>query len=481
MGSLEKNVRELVEKVLADMGPTDGSQAPGAADSPPARGAVGPGLFSDVDSAVAAARIAHQELMKLTLDTRRAIVKSMRAVALANSEMLAKKAVEETTFGRWEDKLLKHRLVAARTPGVEDLEAVAYSDDHGLTLVERAPYGVIGAIIPSTNPSSTVICNGIGMIAGGNAAVFCPHPGAKQVSNMAVSLMHEAIVAAGGPRNLLVALAEPSIPGAQAVMKHPDVSLLTVTGGPGVVKVAMACGKRAVAAGPGNPPCVVDETADIEKAGKDIVDGGSFDCNIVCICEKEVLVVASVADRLKQAMTRNGAYELDKTQTEAVTKLVISDPGGPGHEGATNKKFVGKTPRYIAKEIGLDVPESAKLLLCEVGREHPLVWTEQLTSVMPLVRLDNVDDAIELAVQCEHGFRHTATMHSRNIDKLSKMAKAMNCSIFIKNGPCYAGLGAGGAGFPSLTIASPTGEGVTRARSFTRERRCTLVDHFRIV
>ncbi|MHC4201310.1 MAG: aldehyde dehydrogenase family protein, partial [Planctomycetota bacterium] len=173
--------------------------------------------------------------------------------------------------------------------------------------------------------------------------------------------------------------------------------------------------------------------------------------------------------------------ELDKTQTEAVTKLVIADPGGPGHEGATNKKFVGKTPRYIAKEIGLDVPESAKLLLCEVGREHPLVWTEQLTSVMPLVRMDNVDDAIDLAVQCEHGFRHTSVMHSRNIDKLSKMAKIMNCSIFIKNGPCYAGLGAGGAGFPSLTIASPTGEGVTRARSFTRERRCTLVDHFRIV
>jgi len=481
MGSLEENVRELVEKVLADMGPADVARPAGAADSQPARGAVGPGLFSDVDSAVAAARIAHQELMKLTLETRRAIVKSMRAVALANSELLAKKAVEETTFGRWEDKLLKHKLVAARTPGVEDLEAVAYSDDHGLTVVERAPYGVIGAIIPSTNPSSTVICNGLGMIAGGNAAVFCPHPGAKQVSNMAVSLMHEAIVAAGGPRNLLVALAEPSIPGAQAVMKHPDVKLLTVTGGPAVVKVAMNSGKRAIAAGPGNPPCVVDETADIEKAGKDIVDGGGFDCNIVCVCEKEVLVVASVADRLKQAMTRNGAYELDKTQTEAVTKLVIADPGGPGHEGATNKKFVGKTPRYIAKEIGLDVPESAKLLLCEVGREHPLVWTEQLTSVMPLVRLNNVDDAIELAVQCEHGFRHTATMHSRNIDKLSKMAKTMNCSIFIKNGPCYAGLGAGGAGFPSLTIASPTGEGVTRARSFTRERRCTLVDHFRIV
>jgi len=298
---------------------------------------------------------------------------------------------------------------------------------------------------------------------------------------MAISFMNDAIQSAGGPANLITGLGQPSIEAANALMKHPDINLLVVTGGPGVVKAAMNSGKKVIAAGPGNPPVVVDETADIAKAGKDICDGGGFDHNVICICEKEIIAVASIADSLKEAMKKNGAVELNQEQINAVTRLVIADPGGPGHEGAANKDFVGKSAQYIAKQIGLDVPKETKLLLCEVGREHPLMWTEQLMPVMPLTRVAHVDDAIELAVQCEHGFRHTAIMHSLNISKLSKMAKAMNCSIFIKNGPSYAGLGAGGAGFTSFTIASPTGEGLTRARTFTRERRCTLVDFFRIV
>ena len=480
MESLEQNIRRLVEQVVSGVELPEGATAAPAPEAKPAA-PTGPGIFADVDSAVAAAQIAHQELVKLTLDTRREMIKNMRAAVLANAELLSKKAVEETTFGRWEDKLLKHQLVATKTPGVEDLEAIACSDDHGLMLLERAPYGLVGAIIPSTNPTTTVICNGIGMVAGGNSVIFCPHPFAKQCSNMAISLLNEAIIQADGPRNVIVGISEPSIAAANAIMKHKDVKLLVVTGGPAVVKVAMNSGKKVVAAGPGNPPVVVDETADLDKAGKAIADGGGFDCNVICICEKEVIVVASVADRLKEAIVRHGAVELNESQIEAVTKLVIADPGGPGKEGAPNKKFVGKTPRHIAKAIGVDVPEATRLLLCEVGREHPLIWTEQLMPVMPLTRVANVDDAIDLAVQCEHGFRHTAVMHSRNIDKLSKMARMMNCSIFIKNGPSYAGLGAGGAGYASMTIASPTGEGVTRARNFTRERRCTLVDHFRIV
>jgi acyl-CoA reductase-like NAD-dependent aldehyde dehydrogenase len=243
----------------------------------------------------------------------------------------------------------------------------------------------------------------------------------------------------------------------------------------------MDSGKKVIAAGPGNPPCVVDETADIAKAGKDIVDGASFDNNVICICEKEIIVVASVADKLKAEMVKNGAYELNEDQIKKITELVITEPGGPGNEGAANKKYVGKNADFIAREIGLSLPTSTRLLLCEVGQDHPLVWTEQLMPVMPLVRVKDVDTAIDLAFKCEHGFRHTAIMHSLNIAKLSKMAKIMNCSIFIKNGPSYAGLGQGGAGFASFTIASPTGDGVTRARTFTRERRCTIVDYFRII
>ena len=439
------------------------------------------GIFEEINAAVDAAETAHLELVKLTLEKRREIIRSIRKIIMSNLEEISKLAVEETTFGRVEDKIEKNKLAALKTPGVEDLEPTAYSDDNGMTLMERAAYGVIGSIIPSTNPTSTVINNGISMIAGGNSVVFNPHPAAKRSSCFTVSLINQAIVKAGGPPNVLCAIANPTIDSAQILMKHPKIKLLVVTGGPAVVKTAMNSDKKVIAAGPGNPPCVVDETADLVKAGSDIVKGAGFDNNIVCICEKEILAVSQIADKLKEEMIKNGAYELKGEQIEKVTKLVIADPGKPGHEGAPNKEYVGKNACVIARDIGLDISEQTKILLCEVDRYHPLVWTEQLLPVIPLVRFNNVDEAIDFAVQCEHNFGHTASIHSKNIAKLSKMAQLMNCSLFIKNGPNYSGLGFGGAGYTSFTIATPTGEGLTRARTFTRERRCVLVGYFRIV
>jgi acyl-CoA reductase-like NAD-dependent aldehyde dehydrogenase len=264
-------------------------------------------------------------------------------------------------------------------------------------------------------------------------------------------------------------------------MKHKGIALLVITGGPAVVRQAMNAGKKAICAGPGNPPCVVDATADLEKAGAHITAGAGFDHNIVCICEKEILAVDSIADRLIAELRRNGAFLLNADQARSLTSLVIAEAGGPGREGAANKAFVGKSPQHLAKAIGLDVPASTRILLCEADRNHPLVWTEQLMPFIPIVRMRDVDEAIDFAVEVEHGFRHTAMMHSHDISKLSRMARLMNCSLFVKNGPCYAGLGEGGAGYTSFTIASPTGEGITRARTFTRERRCTLVDSFRII
>ena len=439
------------------------------------------GLFPSIESAIDAAEKAFYQLHQLTLDHRKEMIRQIRKIVMSNQDSLSKMAVEETGFGRVEDKIEKHKLVALKTPGVEDLEPIAYTDDHGMTLVERAPYGVIGAIIPSTNPTTSVVNNTISMIAGGNTVVFHPHPNAKKCSCTAVSLINQAIVDAGGPENVITAIQNPTLETAQTMMKHPKIRLLVVTGGPGVVRVAMNSGKKVIAAGPGNPPCVVDETADIPKAGRDIVRGAGFDNNIICICEKEILAVSGIADRLKEEIKKNGAYELNKSQIDKITPVIIDKPGGPGQEGAPNRKYVGKNANLIAKEIGLNLPDEIRLLLCEVESNHPLVWTEQLMPVMPLVRFNSVEEAIQFAVQCEHGFRHTAIMHSKNIANLSAMAKLMDCSIFIKNGPSYCGLGFEGAGFTSFTIASPTGEGLTRARTYTRERRCTLVDYFRIV
>jgi len=476
----EKDLKLIIESVLNKLESTKGDKKifDNSLNIPSSgRG----GIFEEVDAAVNAAEAAHLELIKLTLEKRREIIQSIRKIIISNLEEISKLAAEETTFGRVEDKIEKNRLAALKTPGVEDLEPTAYSDDNGMTLMERAAYGVIGSIIPSTNPTSSVINNGISMIAGGNSVVFNPHPMAKKSSCFTVSLINQAIVEAGGPPNVLCAIANPTIDSAQTLMKHPKIKLLVVTGGPAVVKTAMNSSKKVIAAGPGNPPCVVDETADLVKAGRDIVNGAGFDNNIVCVCEKEILAVSKIADKLKEEMIKNGAHELKGEQIEKVTKLVITDPGKPGHEGAPNKKYVGKNASVIARDIGLDISEQTKILLCEVDRYHPLVWTEQLLPVIPLVRFNNVDEAIDFAVQCEHNFRHTASIHSRNIAKLSRMAKLMNCSLFIKNGPNYSGLGFGGAGYTSFTIATPTGEGLTRARTFTRERRCVLVGYFRIV
>jgi acyl-CoA reductase-like NAD-dependent aldehyde dehydrogenase len=483
------DIRRVVEEVLKSTDvsallasfDTGRAQAPQPGQGPTQGPAHGCGVFADVDGAVKAAAAAQRELVSLPLEARARMICAMRQAVISANESLSGDAVSETGMGNLRDKQAKNTLAAEKTPGAEDVQPTAFSDEHGLTITERAPYGVIGAITPVTNPIATITSNSIGMIAAGNSVVFNVHPNARRVSNRLVTLLNEAIRGAGGPLNLLCAVASPTIESAGQLMKHPGVSILVVTGGPGVVKAAMSSGKKAICAGPGNPPCVVDQTADIAKAGRDIVAGASFDNNVVCICEKEVLAVETIADRLKQEMRANGAFELTGAQIEAVTRLAVPEFRGPGKESAPNRDMVGRDASRIARAAGVEVPAGTRLLLMEVDRNHPLVWTEQLMPVLPLVRIKSVDEAIDFAVEVEHGFRHTAMIHSHDIEKLSRMARVMNCSLFVKNGPCYAGLGQGGAGFTSFTIASPTGEGITRARTFTRERRCTLVDYFRII
>ncbi|MFH0980942.1 MAG: aldehyde dehydrogenase family protein [Planctomycetota bacterium] len=456
----------------------------GEAQRAPARSAARngmPGVFAELDSAVNAATQAFHELDRMPLAVREKIIAGIRESMLANAEALAREAQAETGLGRWEDKAIKNRLVAAKTPGVEDLVPYARSGDRGLTLMERAPFGVIGSITPSTNPTSTIICNTIGMVAAGNAVVFNVHPAAKQVSTHNVALLNEAIMRAGGPVNLVTTLANPTIESAQALMKHPGIALLVVTGGPGVVEVAMQSGKRAICAGPGNPPVVVDETADIALAGRQIVSGASFDNNVICTDEKEAFVVGSVADDLLRVMGQSGAVILNPAQTKQIENVIFKEIRGPRQSGVVDRGLIGKNAGVILSKIGLNVGDEVRLAVVDVDANHPLVWTEQLMPVFPVVRVSNADEAIDLAVAAEGGRRHTAAMYSRNIDKLSRMARIINCSIFVKNGPCYAGLGEGGEGYCSFSIASPTGEGLTGPRTFSRERRCVLVDHFRIV
>ena len=432
------------------------------------------GIFNELETAARAAVESCERWSDVALEGRGRAIEAMREVTRRHAEELAHLAVEETGLGRAKDKVVKNLLCANKTPGIEILQPQAFTGDHGLTLIERAPFGVVGAITPSTNPTETIINNAIGMVAGGNSVIFNVHPSAKKVSARHIQLLNEAIVSAGGPANLVVGLAEPTIESAQSLMKHRDVRLIVVTGGPAVVRAAMTSGKRAIAAGPGNPPVVVDETAHLEKAARDIVDGASLDNNIVCIVEKEVFAVASIADRLKSLLAENGAVEVSGAAINRLEKLVIQ-------EGHPAREWIGKDAARIAEAAGIRVPRETRLLFAEVDATHPFVQLELLMPVIGLVRLREVADCIVAAVQAEHGFGHTAVMHSTNIDHLHAMAKVINTSIFVKNGPSYAGLGMTGEGYTSFTIASPTGEGLTTALTFTRERRCTLKDHFRIV
>jgi acyl-CoA reductase-like NAD-dependent aldehyde dehydrogenase len=444
-------------------------------------GVLGEGIFATVDDAVKAAGIAFLELDGMSLEGRQKIIASIRESMFEHAEELAQHAHRETGLGRVEHKIIKNRLVARKTSGTEVLTPHAVTGDNGLTLTEYAPYGVIGAITPTTNPTSTIICNTIAMLSAGNSIVFNVHPNARECSMANVRLLHRAIIRGGGPANLVTTVAEPTIESAQALMGHEGVRLLAVTGGSGVVRQAMTSGKRAICAGPGNPPVVVDATADLEHAARNIIAGASFDNNIVCVDEKEVIAVESIVGELLQHMKQQGAYLLSEGELHRVEKAIFSEQRGPRRRAAVEKDLIGKNASEILKRAGISCMGDPPLLVARVPNDHPLIWTEQMMPVLPVTSVPNVDRGIELAREAEHGFGHSAGMYSRDIDALSRMARTINTSIFTKNGPFFAGLGEGGEGPTSFTIASPTGEGLTGPVAFSRLRRCVLVDHFRIV
>jgi aldehyde dehydrogenase len=251
------------------------------------------------------------------------------------------------------------------------------------------------------------------MLAAGNVVVFNVHPSAKQCSMETVVLLNKAITAAGGPPNAAVCVADPTIESAGQLMKHPGIRVIVVTGGGGVVKAAMSSGKRAICAGPGNPPVVVDETADIEKAAATSCLGASFDNNVICVEEKETIVVASVADKLIQAMTRNNAVLIDKSKIAAMEQVIFSKMAGPRGHAELNRKWIGQNADKILAEMGISAPSTTRLAIVEVPEDHPLLWTEQMMPVMPITRVPNADYAIDLGIQMEAACFHTALMHSK--------------------------------------------------------------------
>lgn len=453
----EQMVNDIVQEVIAKLQ---------IAENPSGKH----GVFSDMNEAIAAAKKAQQVVRTMSMDQREKIISIIRRKTKEQAEVIARMGVEETGMGNVGHKILKHHLVAERTPGTEDITTVAWSGDRGLTLIEMGPFGVIGAITPCTNPSETVLCNAMGMLAAGNTVVFNPHPQAIRTSIYAINLVNEASLEAGGPDNVAVTVEKPTLDTSAIMMKHKDIPLLVATGGPGVVTAVLSSGKRGIGAGAGNPPALVDETADIRKAAGDIVNGCTFDNNLPCIAEKEVVAVTSVVDELMHYMvSEQGCYLASKEEQDKLAATVLTPKG-------LNRKCVGRDAKTLLSMIGVSVPDNIRCIIFEGEKEHPLISEELMMPILGIVRARDFDDAVEKAVWLEHGNRHSAHIHSKNIDNITKYAKAIDTAILVKNGPSYSALGFGGEGYCTFTIASRTGEGLTSAKSFTKSRRCVMSD-----
>lgn len=492
----EALVRDIIEEVLGRLG---GNGAPAPAKAETARSSTTPaaassgcgcahrngakhyGVFPDAPSACAAAHDAFLQLQEQGVAARVKVIDIVKKLSDANATEWGRIELEETKIGRLDHKIEKLKIIKL-VPGVEFLRPDALSGDHGITLEEYTPFGVIGAITPSTHSIPTLSGNIVNMVAAGNAVVFNAHPSAAKCAAIAVRVFNEAIEREIGIENLVSIIEHPTLESFKALCDDERVRLLCVTGGPGVVKAAMQTGKRAICAGPGNPPVVVDETADIDRAARCVVHGGAYDNNLLCIGEKEVFVIDSVADALMSALEKNGAFRLNNAQLERLAKEAFVPPGqGAGcAEPVVNRNLVGRDAAVLARVAGANIPSGTQLLFAETDASHIFVREEQMMPFVPVVRVRNINEAIEAAKKAEHNYRHTSIIHSHNVSNMTAMARALDTTLFVKNGSCVAGLGLGGEGYLSYSIATPTGEGVTNPKTFTRVRRCVMVDNLRI-
>jgi aldehyde dehydrogenase len=488
----ENLIRDVVEEVLGRLGSakSKSNSAPAAkaecnchtAHNGTAIGSGQFGVFQDANSACDAAAGAFAKLQKGGIAAREKVVSIVKTMAEANAVEWGRIELEETKIGRLDHKIEKLQIIK-NVPGVEWLRPEARSGDHGITLEEFTPFGVVAAITPSTHSIPTLSGNIVNIVAAGNAVVFNAHPSASRCAATAIRAYNQAIQRETGIENLCCIIEHPTLESFKALCGHAQVRLLCVTGGPAVVKAAMQAGKRAICAGPGNPPVLVDDTACMKRAARAIIQGASYDNNLLCIGEKEVFALENIADTLMSEMEKNGAVRLNAAQLERLTKAAFifkEGQGGGCAEPVVNKEFIGKDPSVLAKAAGVNIPEKTQLLFAETDSDHPFVIEEQMMPFLPIVRVKSVEEGIAESKSAEHNYKHTSIIHSHDVEHMTAMARELDTTLFIKNGPCMAGLGLGGEGYLSFSVATPTGEGVTNPRTFTRVRRCVMVDNLRI-
>jgi len=491
----EQQIRKIVESVVESVTASGGARPAGISATvskpavtpstlPPVSPSAGirgdNGVFDRMEDAIAAAKRAFEEFKRFSIRDREHLISILRMVITDHAEDFSRRVVEETGMGDFKDKIIKHKNCGKNSPGTEDLVSRSWSGEKGVCFEEFAPYGVIGSITPSTHPTPTMINNIIIMLAGGNTVVFNAHPAAKNVTAYGLQVCHRAVVAGGFPENLFTAVKNPTIETANIMFNHPDVKLLSITGGPGVVKSAMASGKKVIAAGPGNPPVLIDETADLDRAAECIVQGASFDNNLLCIAEKEVFVVDSVFDKFMMAMERANAYRIDELHLNLLAEKAFLPSEKGGH--VLNRELVGQSAEHLADLIKVNVPDGTRILFAETTKNHIFVVEEQMMPVIPVVRVRDYKEGLRFSLEAERGYAHTAIIHSKDMDRITEFALTMNTTIVVANGYSTQGDGPdSGEAYMGFTIATPTGEGITSPRSFCKVRRLAVAGSLRFV
>ncbi len=483
----ETIIRNVVDEVLRKLtgaAPAAGASCGCTAAPKPACGCSSRqsgGVFQDPAEAANAAQVAFEQLKLKGMAGRAKVVDIVKRICTAKAVEWGNLEFDETKIGRLEHKIEKLQGIKF-IPGVEWLQPYGMSGDHGIAMEEHTAFGVIGCVTPVTHSIPTIACNIINIVAAGNTLVVNPHPNGARCAVAAVKTFNEAIKAELGIENIVTIIEKPTLESFEGMAKAEAVRVLCVTGGPGVVRAAMKSGKRAICAGPGNPPVLVDETARLDRAARSIIKGAAYDNNLLCIGEKEVFVVESVYRPFIEEMLNAGAVRLNEAQLERLTAAAFTfkkDGGGCSHP-VLNRDLVGADARKLAEIAGLSVPANTEMLFAETDENHLMVVEEQMMPILPIVRVKDAEEGIAASVRAEHGYKHSAMIHSLNVERMTAMARAVDTTLFVKNGSCLAGLGNGGEGYASFSIATTTGEGITTPLTFTRTRRCVMVDNLRI-
>lgn len=396
-------------------------------------------------------------MTKFTQQQLDKIVKAICDAAVENAEHLAKLAAEETGFGKAEDKKIKNLFASQMVyDSIKDLKTVGLvkTDEEKGIREYACPVGVIGALVPSTNPTSTVIYKSMIAIKSGNPIIFSPHPKALNCILETIKIIYKAAVDAGLPGGGISCISIPTVQATEELMRHKYTNLILATGGPGMVKAAYSSGTPSIGVGAGNGPAFIDKSADIDKAVKRIIDSKTFDNGTICASEQSIVIEKAVEDNVVSALTKYGAYIMSGEESRQLAKILFKN-------GKMNAAIVGKPANYVAKAAGLNVPENVTVLVARettVGLNAPYSQ-EKLTPVLALYVEDNVEKAMNRCVDILRfeGAGHSFMMHCMDAELVDKFAKVIPASrIMINSYGSLGGVGATTNLFPALTLGCGT-------------------------